>query len=336
MERSRRIDYAKLDSAVLPPSLADAALSEQKQKETAEEEDAAAADSSLAAHRDAEDSDFERYEQQQRAGRREDDAADYEEYQSIEGDDAEDAAEDEADEEPVAASGREAEGVAADIAALQLQDLTEEEIIAALIADFDAKERKEAQGYDDLLEDVSATTMAEAMPARLLDGGEEAETEARRRRRELAAKRAEDAANGVLDWTGYEQWVLEDDSDNDDDVDDSAADDDSAAGKEEKDEEELSDWEEGAASSSRLLRGDVVYDSDDSEIAAFEPKAARRGAPGSCTCFEAGSATDPASVAKQIEGFMASPVSHTGRGCCLLLPAPLTLAALSACWCADS
>ena len=327
--QSQGVDYGKLDAAVLPsPAFA------------TPEEEAALVTERL--RKEEEDADFLAYELQQRGDRRVDEEAE-DEYQTIPGDDDASPAlrpvqpsgdvpehwEDEAavvvEEEDEKATLPPAGDV--DIDALDLQDLTEEEIIAAYIEQIQEMEDEErvrgeaeegGEENDDGVErDVSAAEMSSALQPRLLSDDTDDE-EKQARRKELAAKRARDAAEGILDW---ENWSSDDGSD--DEV--------------EEEEEGVDVEEEKDLSASEESKGQWEYDSDDSGIQQRSTKRSPLSLSSSslCRCFVPGSAEDSAHVAKQMEGFFLSPVRaltppHTALRCRPSSPHP-TLPCPSVC-----
>ena len=200
---------------VIQPS----ATSEQKQKQRHDEE---------------EDDDYQRYQQQQAAHLVPDDG-DYE--QIAEGTDAEgkdetgaanvedsggnwdDELDDEQDDDDHNDDSKR-DVIGLDIASLNLQDVTEDEIVLAMVREFEAKQAAE----HGLTYDVSAADMTDRLRTHLLDQEEEGpdgfdrqsasekrrqtrpnETEEERRKRKEAKykQRAQDAAEGILHWNDW-------------------------------------------------------------------------------------------------------------------------------------
>ena len=330
---SGRIDYAKLDAAVLPAP-APTAMPEEEVARVSDRQ-----------REEEEDADYRAWQLQQEADLHVDEDG---EYQPIGGDDGEalrpplpdEAAASPTDDvpenwdddpTPVAAADedakaavqlRSAAGAGADeldLDGLDLRDLTEDEIIAAYMEQFQAleDEAREAQrnhcdrdegeaGDDDgesegdgLVHDVSNAHLASSVRPRLLSGDEDEVTEARAEER--VKRRAQDAANGILDWTGYEGWSSDEEEEEEEEED-------------EDDEEKAEDEEDLSASDEH--KDEWEYDSDDS---GFKAQRGGRGASvaspsasppsPSCRCFVPGSKEDPSHVAKQLQGFFLSPVS---------------------------
>ena len=273
--QSKGVDYGKLDAAVLPPP---ASL-------TAEEEAALVSDQS---RQEEEDADYLAYELQQRGDLRVDEDAD-DDYQPVAGDDdasptdpaqPPDDVPDRWDEEAVVAVAEEDEKAEAppardgalDIDALDLRDLTEEEIIAAYIEQIqqmeDAERAKEGEEEgegegeevddDGLQHDVSAEDMSSTLRPHLLnDTADDEEKQARRK--ELVAKRARDAAEGILDW---ENWSSDDDDEEDEEV----------------EEDEVEEEEDGEEEKDSVPRKGVSRSSGSSTATTAASSSSRRSA----------------------------------------------------------
>ena len=328
--RAARIDFNKLDRAMANTHQQPPPNSQQQQQPASAEDRKAELSSEDGAqreqHDEEEDDDYQRYQQQQAAHLVPDDG----EYEQI----AEKATDDgkgEPDATDAQDSGdwedqldadnddgkRDANDL--DIGALNLQDVTEDEIILAMVREFEAK-----QAEHGLTHDVSTADMAERLRTYLLDQEEQGpagfdrqsarekrrqqranETEDERRRRKEAKykQRAQDAAEGILDW----DWSSDSDTSASEDE---SGDEEGEDGEEEDEDEEID--EDGLEASEDDKEEDedeedASEDEDDASTTTLD-KGARAAV---CTCFKPLSAHDPAIIAAQLDSFVASDVdSH--------------------------
>ena len=320
-----RIDFAKLDRA-MPTASRQTEASEQKREQQHEAE---------------EDEDYQRYSEQQ-AAHLVPDEGEYEQIAEKEEDGKEDTEvqgeqdtggnwDDEPDDE-VDNGSTALDAAQLDIAALNLRDVTEEEMVLAMVSEFESKQAAE----HGLTHDVSAADMSGQLGTHLLDQEEqgpdgfdrrsaremrrrarENETEEERRKRKDAKykQRAQDAAEGVLDW----DWSSDSDM--------------SASGDEESGEEDEYDEEEDEEVEDVDGEVDAAEDDDEDEDEEDEEKdedesaeedesvEAKDGSSRAvvCTCFQPLSSHDPAIIAAQIDSFVASDVSsssHFGTHAC--------------------
>ena len=333
-ERAARIDFDKLDRAMRtthhqpPPS---SQQQPRKDNDKAKQSSSDGEQKQKQQHDEAEADDYKRYQQQQAAQLVPDDG-EYDQIAEGADDDNDDAGvadapdsggnwDDQLDDE--SDSKRDVNDV--DIAALHLQDVTEEEIILAMVREFEAKQAAE----DGLTHDVSAADMTDKLRTYLLDQQEEGpdgfdrqsasekrrqiranETEEERgKRKEFKYKqRAQDAAEGILDW----DWSSDSDT--------SASEEDENGEEEEEEEEEDVAGEDDELDEDEVDMSeedeeeDSVSDQSDDELAEDDESTAPsdKGAPAAvCTCFKPLSAHDPAIIAAQLESFVSSDViSH--------------------------
>ena len=330
--RAARIDFDRLDRAKPATTIThqQPPPSSQQQQQRSERKVEQASDDSKhnqkQRHDEEEEEDYQRYEQQQAAHLIADDGGEYEqlaeEADETESTDAQ-AGGGEWDELADEDDGKAAAANEVDIAALNLQDMTEDEIILAMVREFEAKQSAE----HGITHDVSTADMTNKLRTHLLDQEEEGpagfdrrsarekrrlaragESEEERRARKEAKykQRAQDAAEGILDWdwssdsdtsASGEEEGEEDDEEDDEDVDEE----DEEADEDEEDENDENDEEEE----------DEEDKSDDESVEDDESTDAKDNVArlAVCTCFRSGSPHDPAIIAAQLESFLATDVS---------------------------
>ena len=336
-ERAARIDFAKLDRAMpttpqQPPSSSSNKQQQQQQQRREGDKAQRASESGeqkqKQQHDVEEDEDFQRYQQQQAAHLVPDDgeyeqiaeSADHEATEETGVADVQESGGNWDDDEPKDASDSKRDVNDVDIGALNLQDMTEDEIVLAMVREFEAKQAAD----HGLTHDISTADMTDKLRTYLLDQEEEGptrfdqqsarekrrqtrenETEEERRKRKDAKykQRAQDAAEGILDWewssdsstSGSEEGSGEDEDDedeDDEDVDDN--------------EDELDDEEVDVSDEEDEEDEEVKSDDEEVESTAASDKGARAAV---CTCFKPLSAHDPAIIAAQLASFISSDVN---------------------------
>ena len=328
--RSARIDFDKLDRAKpstqqQPPPPRSQQLQPTQLSENGKTQQAVSNSEHKQhqLHEEEEDEDYQRYQQQQAAQLITDDGGEYEqiaEGRDTEAADRQDSGgnwDDQLDDEDD--SKRDVSEL--NIDALNLQDVTEDEIILAMVREFEAKQAAD----DGVTHDVSTADMTQKLRTYLLDQQEEGpddfdrhsasekrrqtranETEEQRRERKEAKykQRAQDAAEGILDW----DWSSDSDT--------SASDGEEGAEEGDEEDEAVSD-EDGQLDNEenevdQSDEDDDDDDNDDEEEDKSDDSTEARGKDtrvAVCTCFKPLSPHDPAIIAAQLESFVSSDVS---------------------------
>ena len=319
--RAARIDFDRLDRATAGTKHQQPPPSTQQQQQQGSEE------KTKRLHDEEDEEDYQEYQHQHAAHLIPDDG-EYDQIADTAGDEGKDDAEagdsweQLADEDDGKASGAAAE---ADIGALNLQDMTEDEIVLAMVREYEAQQAVE----HGLTHDVSTADMTSKLRTHLLDQEEEGpagfdrqsardkrrearatETEEERRARKDAKykQRAQDAAEGILDWdwssdsdtSGSDDENGEEDEEDDEDEDEEEGEDEDEESESDEDDDEEDEEEDDGEE----VKSDDQL--DDEQSAEAKDQTTRSAV---CTCFHSGSPHDPAMIAAQLDSFVTSDVS---------------------------